>query len=99
MRIFFVISALLLLTSCFDTEIGIGERDRQNQRITRLEQRIDSLINASVTKSTLSSDTRPDNSVSYDVVQQIDRCHAITKKGTQCKRIARYGAYCWQHRR
>lgn len=25
------------------------------------------------------------------------RCQAITKKGTQCKRNARSGGYCWQH--
>jgi hypothetical protein len=25
------------------------------------------------------------------------RCQAITKKGTQCKRSARSGGYCWQH--
>ena len=26
------------------------------------------------------------------------RCQAITKKGSQCKRNARSGRYCWQHR-
>lgn len=25
------------------------------------------------------------------------RCQAPTKKGTQCKRSARSGGYCWQH--
>lgn len=25
------------------------------------------------------------------------RCQAITQKGTQCKRTARSGGYCWQH--
>jgi len=25
------------------------------------------------------------------------QCQALTKKGTQCKRNARSGGYCWQH--
>jgi hypothetical protein len=25
------------------------------------------------------------------------QCMAITKRGTQCKRAARSGGYCWQH--
>lgn len=31
------------------------------------------------------------------VAQTSAQCQAITKKGTQCKRSARSGGYCWQH--
>lgn len=35
---------------------------------------------------------------SYNNLEQIGRCQAITKKGTQCKRNAQAGSsYCWQH--
>lgn len=28
-----------------------------------------------------------------------EQCHAITKKGTSCKRPIKNGIYCWQHQR
>jgi hypothetical protein len=31
--------------------------------------------------------------------KQIVRCQAITKKGTQCKRVAESNGYCWQHKK
>jgi len=39
--------------------------------------------------------TKSDNGISTE--KQVARCQAITKKGTQCKRIALSNGYCWQH--
>jgi len=77
----FTICILLLFGSCFNTDSSTNETKLMNKRITRLEQRIDSLIGHGNTNSTESN----------------NRCQAITKKGTQCKRKARNKGYCWQH--
>lgn len=74
---------LLLLTSCFNADNSNSETDRLKWRITRLEQRLDSLTNH--------------NPVSYGTTQVSWRCQAITKRGTQCKRNAKGNSYCWQH--
>jgi hypothetical protein len=90
---------IIQLTSCLNSKDSGGELDQQNERITHLEQKIDSLINANNSGRALYGEKRSDNHDSSGAVQQINRCQAITKKGTQCKRIAKYGGYCWQHRR
>lgn len=97
MRIIFTICALFLLASCFNTDSGVSERNQLNLRIIRLEQRIDSLINSQNTKHIISNDGNSNNLVPYGTVKQFNRCQAITKKGTQCKRRSGNGGYCWQH--
>lgn len=84
-----ILSALflsLLLCSCDTTDSGTNEL---NQRVTRLEQRMDSLTN-----------TKHENAGGYikqRATSRNDRCQGITKKGTQCKRKAKMNGYCWQH--
>ena len=98
MRILFTFYTLLLLTSCFNTNGDVSEKNQQNLRITRLEQRIDSLINGRSTEPViLDYRNSGSNPVPYGTVKQFDRCQAITKKGAQCKRRASNGVYCWQH--
>jgi hypothetical protein len=90
---------LLLLTSCFNSKDGGSELDQQNERIKHLEKKIDSLVNTNNSGRASYGEQRIDSHDSSGAVEQINRCQAITKKGTQCKRIAKYGGYCWQHRR
>ncbi|HEX7903852.1 MAG TPA: DUF5763 domain-containing protein [Chitinophagaceae bacterium] len=97
MRKIFTICILLLLVSCFNT--GTQKTELLNQRITRLEQRIDSLINGGNINLIGSDNNSSNNSVSTGTVRQTNRCQAITKKGTQCKRAAEDNGYCWQHGR
>ena len=69
------------------------------QRLTRIEQRIDSLTNAKDANSIGANNKGIDNSVSYGTVRETSQCRAITKKGTRCKRTSRNNGYCWQHER
>lgn len=86
---------LVLLASCFNA--GNCKIEELNQRIKTLEQRIDSLSSAGNAFSIGIHNTNRHNAVSFGAVRQSDRCQAITKKGTQCKRNAKKGSYCWQH--
>ncbi len=86
MKIHSTILLPLLFCSCYNTDRGINQL---NQRVTRLEQRIDSLAN-----------TKTENSRGYINVntnREEDRCMRMTKKGTRCKRKAKSNGYCWQH--
>jgi hypothetical protein len=84
-----IIYLSLLLCSCAGKD---RETDQQNQRITRLEQRMDSLAGGRNNSSGYNS-----NISSGDVLVN-GRCQAITKKGTQCKRKGKKDGYCYQHR-
>ena len=97
MKIIATLFTLLVLISCSYTDNGVNERDQLNLRIARLEQRIDSLINSRYINSTGSNNTGIYNQSPEKVVRQTDRCQAITKKGTQCRRTTNGGDYCWQH--
>lgn len=75
-----------LCCSCSDTDSKTNEL---NQRITRLEQRMDSLTN-----------TKKEDAGGYinqGASSANDRCQGITKNGAQCKRKAKTNGYCWQH--
>jgi len=89
----FTICILVLLTSCSNT--STSETDLLTQRITHLEQKVDSLIGDMNINSIVSNQIN--NSGFSDINQQVNRCQAITKKGTQCKRRAKNNGYCWQH--
>ena len=94
MRKIFVICISILLVSCAHTDTT--ETELLKKRITRLEQQIDSLVSdrdINLTGSNKSSD----NSVSNGNAHQVNRCQALTKKRTQCKRKAKDNNYCWQH--
>jgi hypothetical protein len=94
MRKIYLICLSLLLFSCFNNDRETGEMDQLNQRITRLEQRIDSLIkNANSIKL---NNMNSLNTPSYNTtLRNFNRCQAITKKGTQCSRKAKNNSYCW----
>jgi hypothetical protein len=85
------------LTSCFNTDNNVNERNQLDIRIARLEERIDSLINSRHINSGGSNNTGSYKQSPEKIVRQTNRCQAITKKGTQCKRTAKGGDYCWQH--
>lgn len=86
MKVLTAILLCIICCSCADTDSKTNEL---NQRITRLEQRVDSLTN---TKATNSSDY-----TNKSTIAENDRCQGITKKGAQCKRKAKSNGYCWQH--
>jgi len=86
MKVLSVILLCIICCSCSDTDSKTNEL---NQRVTRLEQRMDSLTN-----------TKNENAGGYmnqRATSQNDRCQGITKKGAQCKRKAKTNGYCWQH--
>jgi hypothetical protein len=58
---------------------------------------MDSLIIAGNGATSISTMQKVEKAISYDVGQSEMRCKAITKKGTQCKRMAKKDGYCWQH--
>lgn len=86
MKVLAAILLCIICCSCTDTDSKTNEL---NQRVIRLEQRIDSLTN---TKTALSVDQ-----VNKSIVTENGRCQGITKKGAQCKRKAKASGYCWQH--
>mgnify|MGYP001627552150 CR=1 FL=1 len=86
MKILSAILFCLLCCSCSDTDTKTNEL---NQRVTRLEQRIDSLTNRKNQDS--------GGYVNQRTSTENDHCKGITKKGTQCKRKAKTNGYCWQH--
>ena len=57
-----------------------------------VEEKISNTLPAKATKST-SSYLRP----TYSSSTSSHQCHATTKKGTQCSRMAVNGYNCWQH--
>ena len=78
----------LLLFSC----AGINRETEINQlkqRITLLEQRIDSLIS--------SRNGHDMNGGTFSYYTGSGLCQAITKKGNHCRRKARNNNHCWQH--
>lgn len=83
----------LLFISCFNNR----EVDQLNQRITRLEQRLDSLINKTDKYSSGIYGTENLNGSNASFYFQFARCQKITKKGKQCRRKAKANGYCWQH--
>lgn len=93
----FYICLPLLLLSCFNKGKTTGEMDQLNQRITSLEQRIDSLISSRNINSVGLNNMNNSGISSYNISPQSVRCLAMTKKGTQCKRKAKNNGYCWQH--
>lgn len=97
MKIIATIFTILILISCSYTGNDVNQQDQLNLRIARLEQRIDSLINSRHINSAGSNNNGIYNQSPEKIVPQVNRCQAITKKGTQCKRTARSGDYCWQH--
>jgi len=97
MRKIFLICGLLLFAYCLHTDSNTSDSELLNQRITHLEQKIDSLISDINTNSMVSDNKSGDSSLSYRTILQMNRCQAITKKGTQCKRKAKNDGYCWQH--
>lgn len=89
---------LLLLGSCLNADSGNKNREQLNQRIIQLEQRIDSLQNVQNVSDPGGENNRT-NSLSSGSIRNEERCQAITKRGTQCKRNANNSHYCWQHGR
>jgi outer membrane murein-binding lipoprotein Lpp len=86
MKVLAVILLFMICSSCADTDTKINEL---NQRITRLEQRMDSLTN-----------TKKEDAIGYinqGASSANDHCRGITKKGIPCKRKAKTNGYCWQH--
>ena len=92
----FIICGLVLFASCSNNDKNNNETQLLNQRILHLEQKIDSLISDMHTNSIVADNKSGDTSLSYTTVPQMNRCQAITKKGTQCKRKTK-NVYCWQH--
>jgi len=97
MRMIYVVCLSLLLSSCFNNNSEKEEIDRLNQRITLLEQKIDALTNGSNSNPIRLNSMSNPSSDSYSTPRQSGSCQAITKKGTPCKRKAKYNGYCWQH--
>jgi outer membrane murein-binding lipoprotein Lpp len=88
MKVLAAILLCIICSSCTDTDSKTNEL---NQRVTHLEQRVDSLTN---TKTEISGDY-----TNKGTNNENGRCKGITKKGAQCKRKAKNNGYCWQHGR
>ncbi|MBL0881812.1 MAG: hypothetical protein IBJ16_00450 [Chitinophagaceae bacterium] len=89
MRKILLIIIVTLLCSCDDPNGKTTELKQLNERITRLEQKIDSL--------THTSNIEADGYINKSGFKGNDHCRGITKKGAQCKRKAKPNGYCWQH--
>ena len=85
--------ASFILFSCSTPETTTAEL---NRRISILEQRVDSLLNAGTSYSYSGSATVNTGSSDYSFAN--GQCKAITKRGKACKRKGKYNGYCWQHR-
>jgi hypothetical protein len=96
MRKIIFICLSVLFASCLNKGVR-NETEMLNQRITFLEQKIDSVISDMNTNSTALNNRNGDSSLFYGTVTQMNRCQALTKKGIQCKRKAKNSGYCWQH--
>jgi hypothetical protein len=88
LKIIFLCGLSLSLYSCNDPAKGTSQL---NDRITRLEHRIDSLEGKTQNDSF--------SQTSLKTFIKNERCQAITKKGTQCKRKGKYNGFCMQHRK
>ncbi len=86
MKVLAAILLFIICCSCTDTDSKTNEL---NQRVTRLERRVDSLTH---TKTAISGDQ-----ANTGTITENGRCQGITKKGAQCKRKAKSNGYCWQH--
>ena len=82
-----------LLYSCTHTRNDNDKIEKLNQRISELEQRLESIGNNNAEYV----DKTDNTTITYTAARQMDRCLALTKKGTQCKRAGKNHGYCWQH--
>jgi hypothetical protein len=97
MKLFVVCTLSLLLFSCYHNSSDREEIDQLKQRIISLEQKLDALTNGR-TVAPMGLDNRNNaGTSSYSAPIGSNRCQALTKKGTQCKRKAKGNGYCWQH--
>lgn len=87
MKTLLLISFYTLLSSCYTRD---SNTEKLIQRITVLEQRVDSLTNG--------GNFNPHNTNPIYFSWLSDQCKAITKRGKACKRKGKYKGYCWQHR-
>jgi hypothetical protein len=94
MKILYTLCLSFLLFSCSTQNSQIEHLD---QRVTAIEQK----VNASTLDSNVNVTTtgKPGNQNSYSSGSFYagGSCHALTKKGTQCKRKPKGNGYCWQH--
>lgn len=73
------------------------EIEELNQRLSRLEKIVASIVNASTVDPDTMKKTNNTRTGPYRSAISNSRCQAITKKGSQCKRKAKNNGYCWQH--
>ena len=97
MKTILMIGLSFSLASCFNKNGDTQKVDSLNQRITQLEQKIDSLLGIRNGASVGLNNTDSPGTTSYKSTRGDSRCQATTKKGTQCKRKAKTNSYCWQH--
>ncbi len=86
MKVLAAILLCIICLSCADTDSKTNEL---NQRVTRLEQRVDSLTHTPTEVSNVYTNK--------GTITENGRCKGITKKGAQCKRKPKSNGYCWQH--
>ena len=86
LRIIFLFFLPIIIDGCRNPT---KDTHQLNERITRLEQRLDSLTH------TTNTDSGGINNMG--TIWQTNRCAAITKKGTPCRRKPKSNGYCWQH--
>ncbi len=89
MRKILLIIIVILLYSCDDSNGKDPDLKQLNERVTHLEQKIDSLTGA--------ANTNEDRYINKSNIRENNHCQGITKKGTRCKRKAKANGYCWQH--
>lgn len=91
MRTILLFILVSLLHSCNDLNTNAHELEQLNERINRIEKKVDSLTHA--------TNTSPVGIDNMGTIRQTNYCAAITRKGSQCKRKAKSNGYCWQHGR
>lgn len=109
MRKLTAVAAALALLSCTmpsnDTRLLELQVERLNLRVDSLvtalnTQGIQPLVSSKPKTSTRKKRTpsrTPKRSYTSSTTTSSGYCQAITNKGTQCSRKAKYGSYCWQH--
>lgn len=98
MRLIVGLCILISVSSCVNA--GNDKIEKLREQVTSIEKRLDSLRNPGTTQryGIYNTDNVNDpGSGSPHLMDKANRCQAITRKGTQCKRTANYGSYCWQH--